>query len=232
MEYNSGKLCVVCDKEGAFTAHTTTKTPHRMKLRVTKGDSTATYDIDHDGNSETFPLQFGDGRYEISLCENTSGKDYMKCGTVRLDIKMENENAPFLQPNQYVNYSPDSAVVATAEELCEGQNEETEYKTICDYVESSYLYDFIKAATIGKGILPYINTTAKKHMGICQDLAALTVAMLRSRGIPSKLVIGNADQQYHAWVETLINGTWKRYDPTKEIGAISHVKHYEPERFY
>jgi transglutaminase-like putative cysteine protease len=39
-----------------------------------------------------------------------------------------------------------------------------------------------------------------KKSGICLDLAALVVALLRIMGIPAKLTIGMADRQYHAWV--------------------------------
>ena len=66
---------------------------------------------------------------------------------------------------------------------------------------------------------------AKK--GICFDYAALMTAMLRSQGIPSKLVVGYAGTTYHAWISvwTEENGwvdgaiffdghIWKRMDPT------------------
>ena len=63
--------------------------------------------------------------------------------------------------------------------------------------------------------------------GICFDYASLMAAMLRSQGIPTKLVIGYAGDAYHAWIHTYIpekgwiegviffdGTTWKLMDPT------------------
>ena len=66
---------------------------------------------------------------------------------------------------------------------------------------------------------------AKK--GICFDYSAVMAAMLRSQGIPCKLVIGYAGTVYHAWINVYIEGvgwvdkaiyfdgkTWTLMDPT------------------
>ena len=63
-------------------------------------------------------------------------------------------------------------------------------------------------------------------MGICQDLAATAVAMLRSQNIPAKLMIGKADNQNHAWVSTTINNKEILFDPTKEIEKKKNAKKY------
>lgn len=61
--------------------------------------------------------------------------------------------------------------------------------------------------------------------GVCQDIAHLTVALLRSRGIPARYVSGylhpradaaigeTVEGQSHAWVEWWC-GDWFGYDPT------------------
>jgi len=72
----------------------------------------------------------------------------------------------------------------------------------------------------------------QRHCGICYDLAAMATAMLRIMGIPTKMVIGYADNQYHAWVE-IINGDKSIiYDPTVDIAGIMKVKKYTAERYY
>lgn len=230
----SGKLCIETnsDAEGIFSAYIKNKTLKRLRLRVVKGSSLLTYSLRSDGKAETFPLQLGDGRYEITLCENTSGKEYAKCGTVYLFIKMGDKTAPFLHANQYVNYTEDSDLVAKARELCFGKSQKIAYDSVCQYIKTSFAYDYIKSATVKNGALPNIDTTFIKHMGICQDLAALTVAMLRSQGIPSKLVIGYINKQYHAWTESLIDGKKVIFDPTAEINGIGKVRNYKIERCY
>jgi len=65
--------------------------------------------------------------------------------------------------------------------------------------------------------LPDIEKTYLEETGICYDYAALFAAMLRSIGIPTKLVKGYSKENpevYHAWNEVLINGTWIVVDTT------------------
>ena len=63
--------------------------------------------------------------------------------------------------------------------------------------------------------------------GICFDYSAVMAAMLRSQGIPCKLVIGYAGKIYHAWIDVYIQGVgwvknaiyfdgknWTLMDPT------------------
>jgi len=84
---------------------------------------------------------------------------------------------------------------------------------------------------VRQGTLPNMDRLLSQHMGICQDIAALTVSLLRIKEIPAKLVIGLADNRYHAWVNFFFNNAWKLYDPTaKIIGLI--VSRYEEERVY
>ncbi len=69
-----------------------------------------------------------------------------------------------------------------------------------------------------------INDTGK---GICLDYASLMTALLRSQGVPAKLVVGYAGSAYHAWISVYLAETgwldgviffdgnsWKRMDPT------------------
>ena len=56
--------------------------------------------------------------------------------------------------------------------------------------------------------------------------------MLRSQGVPARLMIGMADKNYHAWVVVTIDGQERLYDPTAAVNGISNVKSYTVERFY
>lgn len=44
-----------------------TATSKRLKLRVKKGEEVLTYDLNGDGEYETFPLQYGSGSYTCTL---------------------------------------------------------------------------------------------------------------------------------------------------------------------
>ena len=88
-------------------------------------------------------------------------------------------------------------------------------------------YDEYRAATVQSGYIPVLDSVLAEQKGICFDYAALMTAMLRSQGIPCKLVIGYAGSAYHAWVNVYIQGQgwisqaiyfdgndWKLMDPT------------------
>ena len=61
------KLDVTNINEGYFMAAVQKKNAHKLKLRVVKGKESLTYDLDNTGEYEVFPLQLGNGKYEISL---------------------------------------------------------------------------------------------------------------------------------------------------------------------
>lgn len=61
-------------------------------------------------------------------------------------------------------------------------------------------YDTEKAATVQNGYLPSPDETLRTGKGICFDYASLAAAMLRSEGIPCKLITGYVGEEtYHAW---------------------------------
>lgn len=219
-------------QEGYFFACTANKTNKKLKLRVIKGDTTLTYDLNGQGNYEVFPLQLGDGNYKVSLYENISGKSYSAAGNVYLQVKLKDPVSPFLYPNQFVNYDESSDVIEKADSLCAGKTQSQIFDIVCNFMKTNFGYDFVKAATIKANQLPDIETCYRKRMGICQDLSATMVAMLRSQGVPAKLMIGYADKNYHAWVIAIVDGEEVFYDPTAQLGASKKSKTYTVERFY
>ena len=196
----SGKLMLDTSgaSDGYFFAAVSRNTTHRLKLRVIKDGTTLTYDLKADTSYELFPFQLGAGYYEIYLYENVSGKKYSQEGVIGINVKMDNPDAAFLVPSQYINYTKASEAIAMADSLCEGKGEKEAFEAVCKFMSTSFAYDFIKAVTIKPGMLPDIDGSYKKRMGVCQDLSAIMACMLRTQGIPCKLVIGYADKQYHA----------------------------------
>lgn len=233
-EQRSGKmkLDVSFLSEGYFLAAVQKPSSHRLKLRVVKDGETLTYDLNSNGDYEVFPLQLGNGNYEVSLYENVSGKKYSQEGRISLSVRTRLPGVCFLYPNQYVNYTQFSEAVAKAGELCAGKGPKEAYTIICDFMKNNFVYDYIKAVTVQAGQLPDIDNSYAKRMGVCQDLSAITVCMLRTQGIPSRLIIGYADNQYHAWTMTKMGGTDEFFDPTAALNAITPVKDYSMERYY
>jgi len=210
------------------------ETDKRLKLRISRGKSTMTYDLNGSGEYEVFPLQLGSGEYQCVLFKNAKGKKYSQEGKAKFKVELAREDAPFLCPSQYVNYTAETQAVLLSEEICAGLGSDQEkFEAVRAYIQSNYAYDFVKASTVEGGTLPDIDGCYEKKMGICQDLAAMAACMLRVQGIPTKLVIGYVGKNYyHAWNGVIIDGEEILYDPTLDLNAISGNQKYRIERFY
>lgn len=181
------------------------KSEKRLKFQVIKGDTKyPAYNIASDGTPSVFPLQSGDGEYQFRVMENTTDTKYVELYSAVCTVVLEDEFQPFLRPSDYVNYNQQSVCVQRAKGIAGKSANALEvvsgvYSLICDTVK----YDKEKAATVQKqkDYLPDPDETLGTGKGICFDYAALAAAMLRSQGIPTKMVFGNVspDDLYHAW---------------------------------
>ena len=104
---------------------------------------------------------------------------------------LTNDYAPFLHANQYVNYTSNSQAVKKAAELTKDKKTSLDKITVIyEFVVSNLTYDKQKAKNVQSGYLPNVDKVLAEKKGICFDYAALMTAMLRSQGIPTKLVVG------------------------------------------
>ena len=228
---SDGKLIVDAShmEQGYIMCCVSAPTDHRLKVRMTYSNGAQLdYDLDNDGDYVVFPLQLGSGNYDFALYENVSGTKYSAEGKVSLSVQLVDENAAFLVPNQYVDYVRTTNAVLKSDELA---TQGDIYQTVCDFMTNEFTYDFVRAKTISPGSLPEIEGCFDARSGICQDLSAVMVCMLRVQGIPARLMIGYADQYYHAWTVALVNGEEVFFDPTAAIGCLNASK-YTTERFY
>jgi transglutaminase-like putative cysteine protease len=160
--------------------------------------------------------------------ENVSGNRYAAVLSAGFSAVMTNELAAYLRPNQYVNYENAPKTIAKAESLLKGITDPLEkVAVVYRYVVKNLKYDYDKAATVKSGYLPDLDKVLAAKKGICFDYASLMTGMLRSAGVPCKLVVGYAGEAYHAWISVwteesgwiegavFFNGTtWQRMDPT------------------
>ncbi|MBP1737214.1 MAG: Transglutaminase-like enzyme, putative cysteine protease [Oscillospiraceae bacterium] len=201
----------------------------KIKVQIAKsGGVTYTYNLNNQGEYETFPLTEGDGSYTVKVFENTEGTKYATAYSCTLDLTLRNDFLPFLYANQYVNFTSDSDVVKTAAELTNGITDEySQLTTVYHYVVDNFSYDYDLAATVTSGYIPDVDAVLSSRKGICFDYAAVMTAMLRSLNLPCKLVVGYAGDVYHAWINVYLDGTgwvdqviyfdgqdWTLMDPT------------------
>ncbi len=186
------------------------ETTKKLKVMIEKGQGKYTYDLNNKGEYDVYPLQMGDGSYKIRVFENISGDKYAAKQTVTINIKLKDVKAPFLAPNQMVNYSDTSEAIKKAAELTQGLTNDLEkVDVIYDYIISNIKYDTEKSKTVKSGYLPVVDDILKSNKGICFDYASLMAAMLRSLDIPAKLVTGYSSKLnvFHAWNEVYTDET-------------------------
>lgn len=173
-----------------------------IKVRITKtGGTDYDYNLNRNGNYETFALTEGSGKYTIKVFENTTGSKYAQAFSQAITMNLDNEFSPYLYPNQYVNFTANSAVAAKAAELSKGKaNTVDKLTAMYNYVINNFTYDTQLAKTVTSGYLPNVDSVLASKKGICFDYAAVMAAMLRSQNIPCKLVVGYAGTVYHAWI--------------------------------
>lgn len=203
-------------------------TDKRLKCQVF-GPSGVTYTYNMTpGEWETFPLSDGSGTYKIVVYDQISGDRYATVLTLETGVSLNNEFAPFLRPNQYVDYTYAPNTVLKGQQLIGGETDVLKkVEKVYDFVIHNITYDNQLAMTVKSGYLPVLDNVLTTGKGICFDYAALMAAMLRSQGVPTKLVVGFAGSAYHAWISVwseetgwvenavFFDGdTWQRMDPT------------------
>lgn len=199
----------------------------KVKMQV-KGPNEVTYTYNLGTNYEVFPFAAGSGTYTIGVHENISGTQYATVFSDNVAVALTDEFSPYLYPNQYVNFSSDSQVVALASDLAYPANDDlTVVTNIYNYMISNITYDYDKATTVETGYIPVVDEILISKKGICFDFASAMASMLRSQRIPTRLEIGYAGEAYHAWISTYldeigwVNGiiefdgkNWQLMDPT------------------
>ena len=178
------------------------KSDKRLKFQVIFGQTTYNYDMKNDGTPSVFPLQSGNGEYRLRIMKNTTEKKYAEMHSVTCTVALKDAFQPFLRPSAYVNYNAGSRCVAKAAELTKACSTDLEkIKVIYDFVCKTVKYDHDKARTVQSGYLPTPDETMATGKGICFDYASLAASMLRSQGIPTKVIFGYVSPNglYHAW---------------------------------
>ena len=172
----------------------------RMKLQIVCGETKYNYDL-LSGEPAVLPLNMGNGSYTFRLMEQVVESKYACTWSETRDVTMEDEFQTFLRPSQLVSYDRDSLCVAKARELAASCGTDAEVASaIYGYLVDNIRYDRKKAATVQSGYLPDPDETLATGKGICFDYASLAAAMMRSLGIPCKLITGYVGQDtYHAW---------------------------------
>nr|WP_240344020.1 transglutaminase-like domain-containing protein [Paenibacillus sp. SYP-B3998] len=213
-------------------------------VRITKGN--VRYDYNLVGGAQ-YPLQLGDGSYNILIAESVSNNKYKVIAQENIDVKLENENEVFVQSIPLIDWNDETKAVIEAKKLIVGtESDKDKVTAIYSYITEKYKYDNDKAESVEAGYIPDLNKVFDDSKGICYDYAATFAAMARSEGIPTRLVMGyevHAPNTYHAWNQVFLkdSGEWVTIDTTydaarvqggEETPMIKDASNYTITKFY
>ena len=218
----------ISDTDQGYLTAVSDSTDQMMNVQLTAEDGVVYSYFISPGESAVIPFSSGSSTYQVSCYQQISDSQYAALYADTLEIKLANEFLPFLYPNQYVNFTPDSEASKLALSMVSEDTSDIDaLQTIYNYVVSHVTYDYDLADTVASGYLPDVDETLQTGKGICFDYAALTTAILRSCDIPCKLQIGYAGDIKHAWINVYIRSrgwvdkavefsgdSWSRMDPT------------------
>lgn len=212
--------------DGYVMVKYTASTQQRLKAQVKGPSTTYTFNLTP-GQWAAFPLSDENGTYQITVYKNVVDSKYAAVLSLTTEVTMTDEFAPFLCSNQFVNFDAAPSTVSTAASLCSGADSLGKVTNVYNFVVKGMTYDVALASTVQSGYVPDLDSVLAKMSGICFDYAALMTGMLRSQGVPCKLVVGYAGDVYHAWINVwsestgwvegivFFDGTsWQRMDPT------------------
>ena len=223
---NSGKGYVSVDYSG--------KT--RLKLLLKLGTSQFDYDIYPGRGIQYITLAQGSGSYNVEIYEMLDNGKFINSVNESFTASIADEINMFTYRNFYVEFNENSACVAKASEVCAGcASDLDKIAAVFKYVTDNITYDKQKASSVTSGYIPDPDKVLAEKKGICFDYASLTAAMLRSQGVPTRLITGYANPNiYHAWnevyvpntgwitVEIMLDGTgFKRIDATFYASAAN-----------
>ncbi len=235
--------------EGYVSIKFNTGSTKKIKLLIKNDDQKYYYNLSNSEDYVNFPLQLGDGQYSVAIYENTSGNKYRKLVSESFMVEIEDENSVFLNSIQEVSFDEEDEAIIYAQKLVDEATEakrtklgnefaELTTEEIIDlyynYVVKNIKYDYDKIHDLKYNYLPDINDTFNVGTGICYDYSSLLASMLRSQGVPAKLVKGYTSwtDVYHAWNEVYLESEerWVIVDTTYDSYLYLRNRSYTFEK--
>lgn len=224
--------------DGVVSAFYNNAVEKRMKLVIQLGDQREVYNLFNASEYVNYPLQLGNGLYIISIYENTIGTKYRKILSDTARVNIVDSKSIFLQSILEINWDREDKSIQLADELVAQALEVKKSKEaianraavtlteseiinkLYTYVIYSIQYDYEKINGLDYTYVPNNDKTLEVKTGICYDYSSLLASMLRSQGIPTKMVKGYASESsvYHAWNEIYLRNEerWAVVDSTAD----------------
>lgn len=226
---NIPKIDTSKSNKGVVSIQYNNNSHKKEKVIIEKDNSRYVYTLQKSKEIEDFPLQMGRGPYRVAVLENVEGNKYKPIISKTFQAPLKDENLVFLQSVQGIEWNESMDATIMAKKLTDGlTNDEEKVKAIYEYVISNIKYDYTKKNKITSDYLPQIDEIFWEGRGICYDFSSITAGMLRSVGIPAKLIKGYSKNVtvYHSWNEVYINDNWILIDASYDSQMKAHNKNY------
>ncbi len=236
-------------QDGYVSIRFSKDTTDKVKLLVQSGDTKYYYNLSASDEYVNFPLQMGDGQYTVAIYQNTSGTKYRKLTSTSFTVDITDEQSIYLNSIQEVDFDDEDGAVQLANQLAQEALVEKRTETgdwsaqltseeliqlYYDYVVKNIKYDYQKISTLSYNYLPDNDVTLATGTGICYDYSSLLASMLRSQGVPTKLVKGYTSwtSVYHAWNEIYLESEdrWVIVDTTYDSYLYLRDRAYSFEK--
>jgi len=210
----------------------------RYKVMIKKDNSSQFYDLTLTGN-KNYPLQMGSGDYMVWVLRQKVDDKFSVVYKETVKATIKDSKKVYLQSIGEVNWNENMEVIQKAKELTiDCKTDEAKVDAIYKYVAKSIKYDSAKEKLVPtmSFYITDIEETFETGKGICYDYSSIFASMLRSVGVPTKMVKGYSKigkvSNLHAWNEVYVNGQWKVVDPTYGASfGLSVVRYENPSNF-
>ena len=152
-----------------------------------------------------------DGTYNIRIMKRLSGNSYEN---IYSEIKTVENCTPWLGTSEVVDMEESQEMLKSdiVQEILALEDPEAITKATYEYLTTNWTYNYERARTVKSWYTPNNNEVFVEQSGICYDYASVVAAILRTAGIPTKVIFGYAGGNYHAWNEVLLNDEWVMVD--------------------
>lgn len=208
--------------DGIITVQYTGSFNKKIKLTVEKNNERYVYNITNE-NPINIPLQLGDGTYKITVYKHLDSTNYQPLATESVDANNISSVKLFTYSIPNIYFDKTLLSIKNYDEVLGQEVANDKIKKLYGDVINFYTYDYDKAKkVVSTEYVPFIDDMYSSKKGICYDYSVLMAGVLRSQGIPTKLVMGYAPEikAYHAWNQIYMNGKWVTVDTTYDASKV------------
>jgi transglutaminase-like putative cysteine protease len=222
--------------EGGFLVQPSTKETVTQKIMLEPLDSRVIFGLESiiSVKGDFFRLEKDPASSLFMWRRGTKRIQYTVKSDITTSYKITSENVMFWERYKQIPDSLKGQIKTLTDRILESEGRGSltdlqKARSIERYLKSNYRYSLNINAP--RGTNPILYFLFQSKTGFCEHYATAMTLMLRSAGIPARVVTGflggelNTYGGYiivrqsnaHSWVEALIDGSWKRFDPTPSV---------------